>query len=160
MALQRPKTKKKLPYLTDEELSAPVAVVKIHVTGDFFKRGENRNDVFEDNYEADIIVPAKYNVGHVKLQASRYVKKELKGVRVRTFFVDTDYPPEPFTENKFTVKDFMSDMGIQDNERTKQIYMDKIAKKRAAEENGDDDVPQGLSVTSRVIDDHGYSVPE
>lgn len=158
MALQRPKTKKKLPYLTDEELNTPVPVVKIRVTGDFFKRGENRNDVFEDSYEADIIVPAKYNIGHVKLQASRYVKKELRGVRVRTFFVDTDYPPEAVTDKEYVVKDFISEMGIQDNDRSKQIYLDKLAKKQAALESGEDEIPTGVSVTSKVIEDHGYGV--
>lgn len=159
MALQREKPKKKLPYLTDEELNAPISAVKIRVTGEYFKRGEHRNDVYEESYEAEIVVPTKYNIGQVKLQASRYVKKELKGVRVRTFFIDSDFKPEPVTDKKYVVKDFMSDMGLDDNARQKKLYLERIAKKRAAEEEGDD-IQRGISVVSKVVEDHDYSVPE
>ena len=159
MALQRPKTKKKLPYLTEEELNAPISAVKIRITGEYFKRGEHRNDVYEESYEADIIVPKVWNVGQVKLQASRYVKKELRGVSVRTFFVDSEVAPEPVTDKKYYAKDFLSDRGIQDNERTKQMYMDKLAKTRAAEENDDDTLP-AMSVSSKVVEDHDYAVSE
>ncbi len=160
MALQRPKQKKKLPYLTEEELNAIVPAVKIRVSGEYFKRGEHQNDVYETSYDAEIVVPAKYNIGQVKLQASRHVKKELRGIRVRTFFIDTDFKPEPVEDKKYKVRDFISDMGMQENERQKQIYMDKIARKRASEEAGEDgeeEIPTGVSVVSKVVDDHGYS---
>ena len=111
-------------------------------------------------------MPKNYNGGHIKLQANRFVKdfkNGLNGVRVRTFYVDSDFKPEP-QEKKYVAKDFISDMGIADNNRNKTSYMRKIELKRQrmeAEENGNPFVPAaGFEVKSRITEDHDYSVAE
>lgn len=129
-----PKPKKQYPYLTDEDLATQIAVVKIKIHGEYFKRGEHRNEVYEEAYEAEIIVPKSFNMGHVKLQANRHVKRHMNGVRVRTFYVDTDFTPEPVSDKKYTVKDFISDMGLQDNNRNKENYIQAIERRRQQEE--------------------------
>ncbi len=155
------KKKKKLPYLTDQELMEPVKAVEITIHGEYFKRGEHRNEVYEEAYEAKIHVPAQYNMGHVKLQSNRYVKRHLNGVRVRTFFVDAEIPAQP-VEKKYVAKDFISDMGLQDNARQKEMYLAEMEKKAAREEAEADGeyVPPEVTVEHRLAKDHGYSVPE
>lgn len=161
------KPKKKLPYLTDEELNAKVATVKIQVSGEYFKRGEHRQDVYEEQYTADIVVPKLFNMGHVKLQTNRYVKdpkNKLNGVRVRTFNVDADFAPEPYTEKEYRAKDFISDMGLADNERSKQSHLDRLERKRIQremEEDPDYAPPIGsIQVQSRVTEDHDFGIRE
>lgn len=159
------KPKKKLPYLTEDELNAKVPVVKIKIMGEYFKRGEHRQDVYEEQYTGEIIVPKTYNMGHVKLQANRLVKdprNSLNGVRVRTFFVDTDFSPEPYTEKEYRVRDFISDMGLTDNERQRQNYLENLERKRRQkemEEDPDYTPPVGsVQVQSRVTEDHNYGI--
>ena len=159
------RAKKKLPFLTEDELNVNVPAVKIRVSGEYFKRGEHRNDVYEEQYEAEIIVPKLFNMGHVKLMANRYVKdakNKLKGVRVRTFYVDASFEPVPYTEKKFTVRNFISDMGLADNERNKQNYLDKIKRKREimeAEESGEFEPDIGsVDVSSRRMSDHHFEI--
>ncbi len=161
------KTKKKLPYLTDEELNAKIATVKIHVSGEYFKRGEHRQDVYEEQYTAEIIVPKLFNMGHVKLQSNRHIKdpkNKMNGVRVRTFNVDTDYPPEAYTEKEYRVKDFISDMGLADNERSRKNHLDRLDRKREQremEEDPDYAPPVGsIKVQSRVTEDHDFAVAD
>lgn len=125
--------KRKLPYLTPEDLNAPIKAVIIRVVGSYTKRGEQRKEVYEDHYEADIEVPAKYNMGHVKLGINRHIKKELHGIRARTFAVDTDVAPKPVTEPR-KVRNFISDQGMLDNDAAKRQYDAKVAKARAERE--------------------------
>jgi len=156
------KPKKKLPYLTDDDLASPVQAVKIKIFGEYFKRGEHRNDVYEEPYEAEIVVPKAFNMGHVKLQANRHVKRHLNGVRVRTFNVDTDFVAEPVKDKEYTVKDFISDMGLQDNQRQKEMYLQQVEHRRAqAEREADPDyVPpfNQFEVKHRLVNDHNYGV--
>lgn len=167
-AARRPtagKPQQRLPYLTDEELNEKVHVVKIRVSGEYFKRGDHRQDVYEEQYEADIIVPKLFNMGHVKLQANRYVKDpktKMNGVRIRTFNVDSDFKPEPFTEKEYRVRDFISDMGMADNERHKQNYIENIERERIQREMADD--PEyaqqagSMLVQSRDTEDHNFAL--
>lgn len=156
------KPKKKLPYLTEEDLNTQISAVKIKITGKFFVRGDHRGDVYVKDYEAEIVVPKTFNMGHVKLQSNRYVKKNLNGVRVRTFNVDTDFTPEPITDKKYFVKDFISDMGIQDNIRNRENYLQAIERKRRMaelQEDPDYTPPIGtVEVSSRVTNDHDYAI--
>lgn len=153
---QRPQGghKRPLPYLTEEQLNAATKALKIRVTGSYTKRAEHRKEVYEDHYEADIIVPEKWNMGHVKLATNRHIKKELKGIRARTFEVDGSVDPKP-AEGKFKAKDFMSHQGILDNESAKRMYLEKRAKALAeqdAKENGSW-VPPEISDTTHYGDD-------
>lgn len=159
------KPKAKIPYLTEEDLNEKVDAVTIKISGEYFKRGEHRQDVYEEPYSAIIIVPKNFNMGHVKLQANRYVKdykNKLNGVRIRTFFVDTDFVPKPYTEKEFKARDFISDMGLADNERIKQSYLDRLERKRIQREMEDDPnyEPQigGIQVDSRQLEHHNYGL--
>jgi hypothetical protein len=131
--------KRQLPYLTEEDLNANISAVKIRITGSYTKRGDQRKEVFEEAYELDVEVPEKYNIGHVKLAANRAIKKDLKGIRARTWMVDHDIPPVPVKEKR-KVRDFMSTQGLMDNESAKRDYEIKRAEKQAvreAKENGE-----------------------
>ena len=156
------KPKKKLPYLTDDDLASPVQAVEIKSFGEYFKRGEHRNDVYEERDEAGIVVPKAFNMGHVKLQANRHVKRSMNGVRVRTFNVDTDFVAVPVTDKQYTVKDFISDMGLQDNTRQREMYLQAVEKRRrqAELENDPDYVPvfNQFKVESRINNDHSYGI--
>ena len=108
-----------LPYQTEEELNELVPVVKIKVAGTYYKNGERHGEVFETHYEIEIVVPQKFDLGHVKLQANRYLKlpqNKMGGVRVRTWEIDATFPPEPHKEKNpktnqpYKVRDFYSDM--------------------------------------------------
>lgn len=122
----RPKNKL---YWTETELNASVDVVKIKVYGRYSRRGEHRNDVLDDHFEAEIEVPKGYNLGHVKLQAQRYIKRELKGIRVLEFHVDSDYRARK-VDGKRKFKDFISDIGLQDNAARKKKAEEAAAKRR------------------------------
>lgn len=115
----------KLPYLTQKQLDAPVKAVKIKVSGSFTKRGENRKDVYEDRYEAEILVPENWNMGHVKLMVNRHVKNELKGIRARTYDVNKKFKAVP-VEETFQARDFMSSQTLIDNDSAKREYKRKI----------------------------------
>lgn len=133
------KQKRKLPFLTDEDLNAPVKAMIIRVVGSYTKRGEQRKDVYEDEYEADIVVPEVYNMGHVKLGINRHVKTVLKGIRARTYVVDHDVEPKP-ADKPYKVKDFLSHQGLMDNESLKREYLNKVKAaqaRREAEEAGE-----------------------
>ena len=130
--------KRKLPYLTEDDLNAPVKAMIIRVVGSYTKRGEQRKDVYEDDYEADIVVPESYNMGHVKLGINRYVKKELKGIRARTFNIDHDVEPRP-ADKPYRARDFISQQGLMDNESLTLEYVNKVKAaqaRREAEESG------------------------
>lgn len=160
---------KKLPYLTEEQLNEDVPVVKIRVTGEYFKRGEHRQDVYEEPYEAEIVVPKLYNMGHVKLMSNRYVKdikNKLNGVRVRTFYIDTDFVPQAFTEKKYRVRDFISDEGLSFNERERTNHLERIERKRQQQdaedgEEGEEDfggMVGTVAVQSRRMKDHNFAL--
>lgn len=155
----KPQKRKPLPYITEDELNAEIPAIKIQVTGTYFKRGQHQNDNYEAPYETQIIVPKKYNLGHVKLQTTRKIKTdpELNGIRVRTFYVDGDFVPEPVKDKKYKVRDFMSDQSIQENQMNKQMYMER-KKLREAREDDEDGTPPQFSVSSSIREDHGYSV--
>lgn len=160
------KKTKKLPYMTEEELNEKVQTVKIRVTGEYFKRGEHRQDVYEEPYEAEIVVPKLYNMGHVKLMANRYIKdirNKLNGVRVRTFYVDTDFVPTPYTEKEFRVRDFISDEGLSFNEREKTNHLERLERKRLQQEaeDGEEDFSPSVGtveVQSRRMRDHNFAL--
>ena len=131
--------KRKLPYLTEDDLNAPISAIKIRVSGSYTKRGDQRKEVFEENYDLDVEVPKKYNIGHVKLAVNRAIKKELKGIRARTWHVDQDMQPVPVSEPR-KVRDFMSQQGLMDNDSLKREYQRKRAQQQAikqAQENGE-----------------------
>lgn len=146
--------KRKLPYLTEEDLNAPVKAVLIKVYGKYTKRGEQRKDVYEDDYEAEIEVPARYAMGHVKLGINRYIKKELKGIRARTFEVDTSFNPVPVKEKRI-VKDFMSQQGLMDNDSVKRLYHERLQRARLEQQAKQDGtwVPPAFSDTTNYGDD-------
>jgi len=125
--------KRKLPYLTEDDLNSPVKSIVIAIEGSYTKRGEQRKDVYEDSYQAEVIVPEKYNMGHVKLAADRHVKNVLKGIRARTYNIDRDVEPKP-ADKQYKVKDFMSHQGLLDNDSLKRDYEIKQAKRRAQRE--------------------------
>jgi len=160
------KPKKKLPFLTDEDLAAPCKAVKIRIFGEYFKRGDHRNEVYEEEYEATIVVPAAFMPGHVKLMANRYVKdirNKLNGIRARTFYVDTEVAPEPVTDKEYRVRDFMSEMSLDDNRRARERYEEQQQAERAQREAMEDPnyvetIPTGVSVRSRWVEDDRYSV--
>ncbi len=138
-----------LPYLTDAELNAPVKAVEIKIWGSYTKRGENRKDVYEDHYEAVVVVPAQYDMGHVKLMANRLVKRELHGIRARTWNVDKSVKPTAYKPPEGTTlrrRDFMSDMALNDNERAKQEHQRKMAQIKAQRdrERSGDNGPDGM----------------
>lgn len=146
--------KRKLPYLTEEELNQSVKAVTIRVVGKYTKRAEQRKEVYEDDYEADIDVPEKYAMGHVKLGINRYVKAVLKGIRARTFEVDSSVPAKP-SEKKYKRRDFFSHQGLLDNQSAKRIYDERMAKRRAEREAEEDEnyVPPSFQDTTRYGDD-------
>ncbi len=153
-AMRQPR---KLPYLTEEELNAPIKAVKIKVIGSFTKRGEQRKEVYEDHYEAEIEVPAKYSMGHVKLGINRYVRKELHGIRARTFEVDTEFKPVQ-VEGRRRVKDFMSQQGLLDNESAKKLHKEKQSRLRQEQEARADGtwVPPAFQDTT-LYDENGMA---
>lgn len=134
--------KKKLPYLTEEDLNTRIKCVKITIYGDYTKRGDQRKEVFTEDYEVEIVVPKSWNMGHVKLLAQRHVRNELKGIRVRTFNVKegvepVELPPE---EQNYRRRDFISQQGIMDNASRKREYdlkQEQRRKRIEAEEDGD-----------------------
>lgn len=119
-------------FLTEEELNAPISVVKIKVFGSYTKRGEHRKEVVEDQFDATVEVPHNFNIGHVKLACNRYVREIMKprGIRVRVFKHDETIPPEP-CEYQRRVRDFMSAKGLRDNARQKRAYDREIEKRKA-----------------------------
>lgn len=117
-------------YLTEEELDRAISVVKVKVYGSYTKRGATRKEIVEDQYEADVEVPADFNVGHIKLAVNRHVKKQLKGIRARTYYRDEDSEPQP-VEHKRRVRDFISERGMRDNERAKRDYQREMQKRKA-----------------------------
>lgn len=158
------KPKRKLPFLTEEELNEKVSAVKIHIFGRYYKNGEHRGEVYEEDYAADVIVPKAFDLGHVKLMANRYVKdprNTLRGIRVQTFYVDADFAPEPVKDKEYTRKDFISDMGLQQNERDKQNHIERLERKRLqreAEENGEFPEAGSVEVQSRTARDRDFYV--
>jgi hypothetical protein len=137
-------------YLTEEELDRTVNVLKIMVSGQYTLRGEHRKEVIENHYDAEIEVPEGYNLGHVKLGINRYIRKELHGIRARTFAVDHDIEPV-LLPHKRRVRDFMSDKGLRDNERLKREYArEKLQRKQEAEMIAAGHAP------SELIDDSQY----
>lgn len=117
-------------YLTEEELDRAISVVKVKVYGSYTKRGSTRKEVVEDQYEADLEVPENFNMGHIKLAVNRHVKKQLKGIRARTYYRDEDSEPQP-VENKRRVRDFISERGMRDNDRAKREYQREVQKRKA-----------------------------
>ena len=57
--------KRKIPYLTEDDLNPPVKSIVIAIEGSYTKRGEQRKDVYEDSYQAEVIVPEKYNMEQI-----------------------------------------------------------------------------------------------
>lgn len=117
-------------HKTENELNAAVAVVKVGVYGKYTKRGDHRKEVIEADFEAIVEVPATFNKGHLKLVANRYVRKTLKGIRVRTFYLDEEVQVEKL-DHKRRVRDFMSDKGLRDNNRLHRTYDRAIAQRQA-----------------------------
>lgn len=146
--------KRKLPYKTEEELNEAVKAVTIRVGGKYTKRGEQRKEVYEDDYEADIVVPEKFAMGHVKLQVNRYIKEKLKGIRARTFEVDTTVAPKP-AEGKFKARDFISHQGILDNESAKRLHLERQRKRELERKMREDGTyqPPEFSDTTNYGDD-------
>lgn len=122
-----------IKYLTEEQLNEKIEVVVIRVFGSYSKRSEGHREVYEAQYEADLRVPKGYNVGDVKLAAQRYVKNELKGIRVRTFHVDKKVKQTKSDEGGRR-RDFMSAQGIADNESLKRDHDALMAQRRARRE--------------------------
>lgn len=118
-------------FRTEEELDAVIPVVAIKVYGSFTFRGKTRKEVLEDQYEAEIEVPANYHKGHVKLAVNRYIRREKKGIRARTYNIDYDVQPKTL-EHKRRVRDFISEKGMRDNARAKKAY-EKAVRERKAE---------------------------
>lgn len=126
--------KHNLPYFTEQDLEAPIKTVLVRVEGKYTKRSDQRKEVYEDDYEADIEVPAKWQMGHVKLGVNRYIKKELKGIRARTYEVNPDVDPVP-QEKTRPRKYFMSQQGIMDNESKKRLYHEAQERRRRIDED-------------------------
>ncbi len=117
-------------HKTEDELNAAVAVVSVHVYGKYTKRGEHRKEVVEADFKAKVEVPAGFNKGDLKLASNRHVRQVLKGIRVRTFYLDEEVRPEPLDHPR-RVRDFMSDKGIRDNDRQKRNYDRQLANRKA-----------------------------
>lgn len=117
-----------MKHLTDKELNAPIQAITVKVWGKYLFRGDTRKEVLEDDFEADVEVPVKYHAGHVKLAANRYVKRELKGIRAKTYNVDREAKPVPVKDPR-KVRDFMSDMALNENQRLKDIEENERRKK-------------------------------
>lgn len=125
----------KLPYLTEADLCAAVDVYTLTVEGKYTKRGEQRKEVYEDDYVVDIEVPKNWNMGHVKLGANRYIKNELKGIRARTFLIDESSLTKSSAKKK--VRDFMSAQSLIDNETRKKDYERMLEQRRARTASND-----------------------
>jgi len=140
-------------HKTETELNSPVSVVKVKVYGKYTKRGEHRKEVVESDYEAIVEVPATFNKGDLKLASNRYIRKDLKGIRVRTFYFDEEHKPEPLKHKRRT-RDFMSEKGIRDNERLKRNY-DRAVEQRNAEASNlaNGHAPQGLMDNTQYSSD-------
>lgn len=120
----------KRKHKTEEELNAPVSVVKIRIHGEYTCRGEHRKEVIAKHFEAEVEVPIGFDKGHIKLAANRHIKNELKGIRARTCYHDESFKPVP-VEHKRRVKDFMSYQGLMDNNSMKREYDKEIAARKA-----------------------------
>ena len=136
-------------FLTEEELDRVIEVVNIKIYGTYAYRGETRKETLEGHYEEMVEVPNGYHKGHVKLAANRMVRRKLKGIRVREFFVDVDHQPEP-CEHKRRVRDFISEKGMRDNERAKRAYFKQIADMKKQNEQ----MQQGIAPS--FVDDTNY----
>lgn len=123
----------KRKHLTEEELNAPVGVVTVRIWGDYTKRGEHRKEIITGDYDAEVEVPEKFNRGHLKLAANRYIKNTLRGIRARHVYFEPEEKPKPL-EHKRRVKDFMSSQGLRDNESMKREYDRDMEKRRAEAE--------------------------
>lgn len=133
------------PYLTDKELNAPIKAVKIKVYGTYTKRSKySKKEISTEDFEGFVVVPKDYMLGHVKLMVNRMVRKEYKAIRARTYYVDEDVAPEP-VEGDFVVRDFMSDIKLEDNELSKKLYKEK---------------QQRLAEKSQAISEGNYMPPE
>jgi tRNA U54 and U55 pseudouridine synthase Pus10 len=108
-------------FLTEQQLDAPCQAVTITIFGSYTKRGEQRKDVYEDQYSAEVEVPKNFNTGHIKLAANRYVRNELRGIRARTFILNTKFKPKAVKEPR-QVRDFFSAQGLIDNESLRRDY--------------------------------------
>lgn len=117
-------------HKTEKELNSPVAVVEVAVFGKYTKRGEHRKEVIEADFEGKVEVPADFNKGHLKLACNRFVRNKLKGIRVRTFYVDEEIQVKPL-DHKRRVRDFMSDKGLRDNVRLERQYKKQVEQRNA-----------------------------
>lgn len=142
---------KKRPYLTEKELNAPVDALKIKIYGKWTHRAKHsKKEVHEDHFDAFIDVPVGYHLGHIKLMANRYIKKELKGIRAKEYFEDKSVPPVPSDRNDYRVRDFMSDMTIEDNRMAREDYKKAVerARQRAEDQASDDYMPPPIEDTT------------
>ncbi len=137
-------------YLTEDELNKLIPVVEIQVYGAYTCRGEHRKEVVEKSYEAKIEVPAGFNKGHIKLSINRYIKRKLNGIRAKTFYLDTEVQPKQLPHQR-AVKDFMSDIGLRDNDRLRKEYMRAVTKRREEAQREAEGIPP-----TEVIDDSAY----
>lgn len=156
---------KNLGFLTEDELNAPCETVIVHVIGEYYKRGEHRGDVFEEQYEIDIVVPKVFNMGHVKLMANRYIrnpKNKMNGESVRTFHVDASVEIKPNKDSQMVFRDFISDLGLQENRLKREGHAQKLERKRIQREMEEDPncVPRAgtVEIKSRNMEDHDYSL--
>ena len=146
---------RKLPYITQEELESPMPAVTIRVYGSCTVRGDHRKEVYTKDYEADIDVPRIHNLGHVKLQINRYIKRSIpNGIRARTYQVDHDVPATK-AQKEYKVKDFISDQGIQENTRIKENYKRQrlAAKERLEAQQSEGYVPPDIEDTTQYDQD-------
>jgi hypothetical protein len=145
---------RKLPYLTNNDLDAKIDAVTIRVYGTFTKRDSGRKDVCQDDFECDLDVPKGYNMGQVKCAASKYIKKELKGIRLRTFHIDSNEKEKP-CDKKYRVRDFISEQGLRDNNSLKIEHDTKLALRRAKEESEDGQFELGAPIDDTNYDANG-----
>jgi len=140
-------------HKTEKELNAPVSVVKISIYGKYTKRGEHRKEIVEADFNEMMEVPVGFNKGHMKLAANRYVRKVLKGIRVRTFYHDAEVQAEK-VGHKRRVVDFMSEKGVRDNTRLKRTYDLAVTQRNAEAQKLDSGiVPQGLTDNTQYTED-------
>ena len=142
---------KKLPYLTEEELNAPIKAVTIVVYGDCRKRGYTRKEVLSEPYRIDVVVPANYNTGHVRLCTNSALRKEGE-INARTHYVDKSIKPKA-AEGQYRVRDFMSDEGMRENTSLKTAYDDAQRRKRLGQEQDQGPMIGGVYDTTVYGDD-------
>lgn len=121
-------------HKTERELNAAVNVVAVKVYGKYTKRGEHRKEVVEADFEAEVEVPENFNKGDLKLASNRHIRKKLKGIRVRTFYLDDSFEPKK-VEHKRRVRDFMSEKGLRDNARQERQYNRAIEQRKAEQDS-------------------------